>query len=344
MREDLVSFNPGDVTLRLVGERWQLWAGKVMLRDFGAAYNDALEAQRVIRELNLNRYGTVGSDRPIMEYWLHDEHAPPPGIGRRTARPFDPATLEVKSYSGMWCLCDSVQILFNFGPHEQDARRALAVCRKYGFNEVVYIGRPTPTMTYLVRNESAIGRPGPPAGSAPPLSAVRQYAEATQNALILPGIGYAGERRPVNPRRLEVRGDRREWYLAQGGEVLASFGMSQRDAYTALHALQDQRVTEICRIAGTDLCFFLSHNRLPRNLPLGLQTIRFDPGRLTVKDLGGDGDWALCEDDRPLVTLGGDERQARLALSVIRHYGFDRLFQVGNPLQKGGLRVLAKSD
>ena len=42
----------------------------------GRHETEAREALRLLRELRLNQRGTVGSPRPVMEYWLTDGRAP----------------------------------------------------------------------------------------------------------------------------------------------------------------------------------------------------------------------------------------------------------------------------
>src|SRR5687767_2810299 len=49
-------------SLRLKRERgqWQLWAGTLMLKDFGASEAEAHEALQVFRDLRVNARGSIG--------------------------------------------------------------------------------------------------------------------------------------------------------------------------------------------------------------------------------------------------------------------------------------------
>ena len=49
---------------------------ETVLKDFGRNEREARQAWYLIRELRLNQHATIGTPRPVVEYWLHDGHAP----------------------------------------------------------------------------------------------------------------------------------------------------------------------------------------------------------------------------------------------------------------------------
>src|SRR5262249_10882345 len=102
--------------------------------------------QRLIRDLRLTEYGTVGEPAPVMEYWLSAGQAPQGRVPGLRTLPIDQATLRVEQAQGQWCVRDARLVLFNFGPRGDDARQALAVLRKYGFPQVGVIGQLPPSM------------------------------------------------------------------------------------------------------------------------------------------------------------------------------------------------------
>ncbi|MFQ3649297.1 MAG: hypothetical protein SNJ75_03110 [Gemmataceae bacterium] len=136
-------------TLRLRGQqgRWILYEGDRPLKDFGFVEADARQALRLIRDLNLNEYGLIGSPRPVMEYWLCDGKAPT-GINRQGLRvlPLDSEHLTVAKQFGQWALKDRVRVLLLF-PTEAEARQALAVFQTYRFTQVGLLGQGVPSMT-----------------------------------------------------------------------------------------------------------------------------------------------------------------------------------------------------
>src|SRR5262249_59805688 len=74
--ETLTAFDPRSARLTWANGDWQLGAGPIALKDFGRREADARQALRVVQELHLTQHGTIGTDRPVLEYWLSDGKAP----------------------------------------------------------------------------------------------------------------------------------------------------------------------------------------------------------------------------------------------------------------------------
>jgi hypothetical protein len=144
--ENLVSFDPERLELNWSSLHWQLRSGSVLLKDFGPDAKAAQQTLQVIRELRLNQYGTVGSDRPVLEYWLSNGQAPCGLASGLRVFPLDQRSLRVEKTYGQWCLRDAYRILLNFENNEEDARNALAVLRKYRFTQVGSIGAANPPL------------------------------------------------------------------------------------------------------------------------------------------------------------------------------------------------------
>src|SRR5262249_15977853 len=144
--EELASFDDRLADLLWVGGRWQLWVGPQLLKDFGRHEHEARQALAAIRQLHLTQRGTVGSPRTIMEYWLADGRAPTglfPGL--RTI-PIDQASLRVEAAQGYWWVRDNSNMFFNFGGHQEEAQRALAIIKHHGFARLGLIGQGPPVM------------------------------------------------------------------------------------------------------------------------------------------------------------------------------------------------------
>lgn len=339
--ESIMVFDPVQTQIRRVNSRWQLWFGNVLLKDCGKNEGDAHEALRVLRELRINQRGTIGRHPTGFEYWLSEGEAPRPGGLRRLAVPFDGALLQVSELNGVWCLRDARQVIFNFGPHREDAELALQVCKKYRFNQIAYIGAPTPTMIYFLRDpfqeqeSNAQSRIKLPPSSPTQLLAGRG---ADRQGVLVPGIGYRGERLLLDPRQLELRREARDWVIASGNIVLVRFGYNERDARSALQMLRDAQITEYC-VLGPSFAYFLSNGQPIRPMPLGSRSLRIDNRRLQLREI--DGNWTIFDGTRPLFEFGDRLDEAKAAFAIMLHYRFDQLSYLGNPLN-GGLRVLTK--
>src|SRR5262245_194486 len=145
-------FDSGSLDIKYQSGSWQLWAGRMLIKDFGRAENEAREALRLLRELRVNARGVVGG---VFEFWLADGEAPSGIVSNRKIISFNPAVLRVEQVAGAWSLRDDHVVLYNFGPSKADAETALSVCRRYGFNQLGFVGQPTPNLKYLMVDKNA---------------------------------------------------------------------------------------------------------------------------------------------------------------------------------------------
>jgi hypothetical protein len=336
--ENLIRFDERLVDLQWVNSHWQLAVGGAVLKDFGRFEAEAREALRLIHDLGLNQMGTVGTPRPVMEYWLADGHAPQnPGRGLRTV-PLDLNTLRTEQIQGQWCLRDNLRLLFSFGGRADEANQALAVIRRYGFTQIGYIGQPQPVMLIFLTNAS--GQPDArPVGMGYPSNGVQPVAYNEPNRAGPPNAGAArpmpansgvqDERIPFDWRQVQLRHENQEWKLATASYTLANFGASEYEARQALQALQHYRFTEH-HLVGQPRVFsyFLVNGQAPRGLMLGMTNTSFQPDALSVRH-ADNGCW-ICEENRPLIYFGDQLAEARHVLEVIKKYGFDHLCRIGH--------------
>jgi hypothetical protein len=320
--ESTTRFDPHSVEVRRVEGRYQVWSGRVLLKDFGSNQESANEANRVIRELGLNEYGAIGTPRPVMEYWLVDGQSPPSITRSRTVVPFNTASLRVQKSDGNWLLHDGRQMLFNFGPTESDAIRALAICKRHDFNQIGYIGRPTPTMTFMLHDDT------PRMGQTTAfnhLGAVRPLPQmSTFQSLQLPKLGTVGTRVPFDPYRLDVQKQGGAWRLVVMGKELANLGPSDSDARNVLRIAQDYPFTEQCRVGPVE--FFLSKGRAPTGVPLGTRSIQFRPESLTSHQV--DQHWEI-RDGRITLATARTDAEAKQTIQTLQHFHFDRVAEIG---------------
>ncbi|MFN4259392.1 MAG: hypothetical protein ACK4RK_08830 [Gemmataceae bacterium] len=348
--EQLISFHNQNVELRWDKGRWQLRAGAALIKDFGTSEQEARRALNLIRELRLNQYGRIGQPVPVLEYWLVDGRAPTPltPVGRVIS--FDLNTLRVVPMNQQWYLTDANQMLFNFGGHEADARQALAVLRRYQFNQVAILGRPQPAMTIFLANA---GRNWMPAEENPVAQAASKAPAATRLqtqqlalASYSQNVGEAVvECLPFDWRQVRVQQDDDGWKLMLHDYCLARFGGDEQAAQAALRVVQHYRLTEMCRIGtrgethANSFRYFLIHGRVPRGVMFGLRGRSLFLQALRVVRVGEE--WVISDGSQVFFTFGSRADEARQALQVIQHHHFDYVCHLGNP-QTGGLTLLLR--
>lgn len=149
LREDCVSFNPATAEVKNIGGRWKIVDGAHWLFDFGNKKDEAERSLNIIKHYRMNQSCFVGRPHPSFSYLLVSGGAPVGAFSGEDCVSFNPETTEVKSVAGRWKIVDGSHFLFDFGAKESEARQALAIIKKYGFNKSCFVGRPQPSFKYL---------------------------------------------------------------------------------------------------------------------------------------------------------------------------------------------------
>src|SRR5436190_11938658 len=102
-------FDAPGLRVKREGNNWQLWAGTLLLKDFGPSQLDANEALQLFRDLHVNARGSIGG---VFEYWLVDGQAPSAPTRYRRVVPFDSTTLRVEKLNNQWILRDPHAVLY----------------------------------------------------------------------------------------------------------------------------------------------------------------------------------------------------------------------------------------
>jgi hypothetical protein len=130
---------------------------------------------------------------------------------------------EIRQDDDGWKLVAGNITLANFGPHESDARTALAAMRYYHFTEHGSLGRPRPLFSYFLVN-----------GQAP-----RGY---------MMGLRHV----PFQPEVLTVRQTDDAWGLYEGNRAILQFGDHPDEARQALRLIQRYQFDTLCLVGRPD--------------------------------------------------------------------------------------------
>jgi hypothetical protein len=302
--EDVLTFDPPEVRVVWSNRHWQLAAAGRVLKDFGTREQEARQALRLIQELGVNQYGAIGRPRPVMEYWLADGKAPQ-GLLRGGLRtlPIDVRGLRVEQVNGHWCLRDGPRILFNFGEHSDDAQQALAVIRKYRFDQVGLVGQWSPSM-YVFLSHGPEG--GANAGLLPPGRSARQIDPGRFSRLAKNADGsprFEGPRTPSPMAGLEK-------VASPVVPPLADLSAQRRHEQQAFHWQTQPRLGPPTPQVDPDAA------RVP-----------FDWRQVQLRQ--DQGEWKLMAGGLALANFGPSAQEGRLALSALRHYRFGEQWRLG---------------
>jgi hypothetical protein len=291
--EDLTSFDPAAVQLQWRDHRWVILVGDVVLKDFGRREAEARQALRLIRDLGLTQRGTAGRPAPVMEYWLAAGRSPmaiAPGL---PLLPIDLASLRVEQIQAQWCLRDDLRVLFNFGLHPDEARRALAIVRKYRFGQIGVLGQNYPSMMVFL---------GTPEGDGDaPLAPSRVHKTSARQAT-------AAANRP--PDRFP-------------GSVVSTALPALHEGDSGLRPAHVIPPGEPSSSRGS------RRTALPPGWETGEDLVPFDWRQVQVRQQ--EGTWQLIVGGHVLAAFGADEPAAQQALAVVRHYHLTEQCLVGRP-------------
>lgn len=151
--EDCVSFNPKTVTAKQISGRWKVVDGTHWMMDFGSKQAAAKQAVKVIKYYGMNRMCFVGRPAPggqqLMMYFKITNAAPSGPFSGEDAIPFSNFNVSAQFVNGHWKVVDGAHWMLDFGLSEANARKAVWLIKRYGFNFICFVGRPNAPMMYF---------------------------------------------------------------------------------------------------------------------------------------------------------------------------------------------------
>jgi hypothetical protein len=159
--EDRIPFNRANLSVAQFGGRWKVVEGNHWMIDTGTSKAEADRILEIIQHYKLASMCFVGrpkcGDVTPMMYWLTDSGSAPSGsLAGEDCIAFNPANLAVIEVGGRWKVAEGAHWLLDFGPGHGNAVAALHFIRKYRFNEMCFVGRPGPSMTYFKRQRGVL--------------------------------------------------------------------------------------------------------------------------------------------------------------------------------------------
>ena len=149
LNEDCISFSTANARVRNVNGSWKIVDGSHWMFDFGPKMLEARKALRAIKHYRMNKSCFVGRPGPSFTYMKRGNQAPTGSMPGEDCVGFNNANTKVKNMGGRWKIVDGNHLMFDFANKEGEARKALAVIKRYGFNKSCFVGRPNPSFSYL---------------------------------------------------------------------------------------------------------------------------------------------------------------------------------------------------
>ena len=151
--EDCLDFNPQTVQATNINGRWKVVDGNHWILDFGSKEADAEKARDVIKHYSMNSICFVGrpdrTGEQLMVYFLVNSQTPSGSFAGEDAIAFNPVNVAAQEVSGRWKVTDGPTWMLDFGVSEANARKAVWIIKKYGFQFQCFVGRPHAPMMYF---------------------------------------------------------------------------------------------------------------------------------------------------------------------------------------------------
>jgi hypothetical protein len=134
---------------------------------------------------------------------------------------FDWRNLRVKKVNNSWKIMEGTShMMMDFGSNLREASQALGVIQRYRMDEMCFVGRPDPSMTYFLSNGVA------PEGEKPGEDAIR-----------------------FDPQQLDVVKINNSWKILEGrSHSMMDFGVNEIEARQSLRIIKKYGFTHICFI------------------------------------------------------------------------------------------------
>lgn len=139
---------------------------------------------------------------------------------------FDPADVRTDRRDGRWKIVSGRRFLFDFADARDEAQQALAVIRHYRANESCFVGRPDPSLSYLLSQ-----------GTAPEGKMKGEDCIA------------------FDPSRIQVTEAQGRWKIAEGDHWILDFGQKPDEAREALAVIQKHDFRHVCYVGRPDPSF-----------------------------------------------------------------------------------------
>jgi hypothetical protein len=190
-----------------------------------------------------HKTGGFGGDRLIRAGYAQAEPVKPPytqinpSAGVAVPKPLSPVikedciafnwqTTTRQNVNGRWKIVDGNHWLFDFGDNAGEAAQALSIIRHYQLNSSCFVGRPDPSLSYLLSNGQS------PSGA--------MSGEAC--------VGF----NPNNTNVVKVNG---RWKVVDANHWLFDFGGNEGEARQALAIIKQHHFSQSCFVGRPDPSF-----------------------------------------------------------------------------------------
>jgi hypothetical protein len=136
---------------------------------------------------------------------------------------------------------------------------------------------------------------------------------------------------PFNPNIVQAQKVGSNWKVVAGSMWMLDFGANQANAQKAVDIIKHYKMDKQCFVGRPDapMMYFTTGGRSPQGAFPGEDAIPFNPLNISASKINGT--WKVVDGSHYILDFGPKEAEARIAVDIIRFYGFNMICFVGRP-------------
>jgi hypothetical protein len=134
-----------------------------------------------------------------------------------------------------------------------------------------------------------------------------------------------------DPNKVEAKKINGRWKVVQGSMWMLDFGSNQAQAQRAVQVIKHYKMNRQCFVGrpNAPMQYYTVNGAAPQGAMAGEDAIPFNPANIQAKKINGR--WKVVDGSHWLLDFATKEAEAKTAVTIIKHYGFNRICFVGRP-------------
>ncbi len=134
-----------------------------------------------------------------------------------------------------------------------------------------------------------------------------------------------------NPNKVKAKKVNGRWKVVHGSMLMLDFNKKKADADKAVKIIKHYKLDRQCFVGRPDapMQYYTVKGKAPTGALSGEDCIGFNPNKVEAKKINGR--WKVVDGSHWILDFNKKEAQARIAVKIIKHYGFKYVCFVGRP-------------
>jgi hypothetical protein len=134
-----------------------------------------------------------------------------------------------------------------------------------------------------------------------------------------------------NPNNVQAKKLNGRWKVVHGNMLMLDFGSNRQQAERAVQVIKHYRMNRQCFVGRphAPMQYYTVKGRAPKGAMAGEDAIPFNPANIQAIKINGR--WKVVDGSHWLLDFEAKEAEAKTAVKIIKHYGFNHICFVGRP-------------